>query len=198
MLMLEYAPYGIPAHGFSITVKSGYGVTAGIFSNAFLTLLQEGSRKAPGRLQKAPGMLQEGSRKAPRRLQEGSRKAPGKLQEGSRKVPGRLQEGSRKASGRFQEGSGRRQESSRYYTSHIPKHAHAKKVCQTKVSLLAKRVPRSPRKSQKEIQEDKNTLQQQGEYPPALLCVPGCPALPSGYFLGSLELPPTSLKVARN
>ena len=160
-------------------------MTAGIFSNAFLTWLQEGSRKAPGRLQKAPGMLQEGSRKAPRRPQEGSRKAPGRLHEGSRKAPDRLQESSRKASGRFQEGSGRRQESSRYYTSHTPKR-------------IGHKSSKKPKKSQKEGQEDKDTLLQQGESSLALLRVPGCPALPSGYFLGSLELPQTMLKVAKN
>ena len=113
MLMLEYAPYGIPAHGFSITVKSGYGVTAGIFSNAFLTLLQEGSRKAPEGSRNAPGRLQEGSKKAPGRLQEGSRKAPGRLQESSRKAPGKFQEGSRKAPGRLQEGFRKVQEGAR-------------------------------------------------------------------------------------
>ena len=134
-------------------------------------------------------MLQEGSRKAPRRPQEGSRKAPGRLHEGSRKAPNRLQESSRKASGRFQEGSGRRQESSRYYTSHIPKHAHAKKVCQTKVSLLAKRVPRSPRKSQKEGEEDQDTLQQPGGVPPSSFTCPWMPCPPFWLFLGLLGSP---------
>jgi hypothetical protein len=133
----------------------------------------------------APGKLQEGSRKAPRRPQEGSMKAPGRLHEGSRKAPDRLQESSRKASGRFQEGSGRRQESSRYYTSHTPKR-------------IGHKSSKKPKKSQKEGQEDKDTLLQQGESSLALLRVPGCPALPSGYFLGSLELPQTMLKVAKN
>ena len=140
-------------------------------------------------------MPQGGSRQAPRRPQEGSRKAPGRLHEGSRKALDRLQESPRKASGRFQEGSRKVPDSRRHK---YPSTRLLKKVCQPqtckrlKFRCRPKEFQQAQGRARRKARKTRIPCSSLGESPPALLCVPGCPALPSGLSLGFSEVPQTS------